>query len=273
MNKKYLLTHTALALYVVFALLPIVLIFINSFKSQKDIFDAPFKIPSTESFTTIGYQTVFNNSDFLLYFVNSLTITSVSIIFIVLFGGMAAWGVSEYKYRGRILLSLFFIFGMMIPVRLGTIPILELLQSLNLTNTHTALVLVYIAQGLPFSIIILESFIRDIPKEIKDAARCDGVSETDILFHIVFPLLKPALATVTIFVAIPIWNDLWFPLVITPADGKQTLTLGIQQFIGQFITDWPTVLAALSLAAIPPLILYILLSKQLIHGLFAGSSK
>ena len=104
-------------------------------------------------------------------------------------------------------------------------------------------------------------------------ARCDGVDEFRILFHVVLPLLRPAIATVGVFTMVPIWNDLWFPLILAPGERTQTITLGVQQFIGQYATDWNAVLAALALAIVPVLLLYALFSKQLIRGITAGAVK
>ena len=112
-----------------------------------------------------------------------------------------------------------------------------------------------------------------IPKELKEAARCDDVSEYRIFFQIILPLTRPAIATVAVFTMIPIWNDLWFPLILAPGEETRTLTLGVQQFIGQYVTDWNSVLASLTLAVIPVLILYMFFSRQLIRGLTSGAVK
>ena len=100
-------------------------------------------------------------------------------------------------------------------------------------------------------------FIQQIPKDLRDAARCDGVPETRIFFEVIAPLLRPAIATVAVFTIVPIWNDLWFPLILTSSDSTHTITLGVQQFLGQYITDWNSVLAALSLAILPVVAIYV----------------
>jgi len=186
---------------------------------------------------------------------------------------MIAWALTEYKFKGNLVIALLVAMGIMIPIRLGTVSILQLMNDLNLVNTLTSLVLVYIAQGLPLAVYILSEFIRQIPKDLKEAARCDGVSEIKIFFAIILPLIKPAMATVAVFTMIPIWNDLWFPLILAPNEGNQTITLGVQQFIGQFVTDWNSVLAALTLAILPILVLYLIFSRQLIRGLTSGAVK
>ncbi|MBF9195951.1 carbohydrate ABC transporter permease [Microvirga terrestris] len=265
--------HIALILYTVLALGPIFLILINAFKTRRAIFADPLGLPNGQTWTTIGFDRVFANSDFGLYFFNSLTVTVVSLVLIVLIGAMAAWALTEYRFRGNTLLSLYLAIGIMVPIRLGSVSILRMMVELNLVNTLTALILVYVAQGLPLAILILGEFIQQIPKDLRDAARCDGVSEYRIFFSIILPLISPAIATVAVFTMVPVWNDLWFPLILAPGDGKQTITLGVQQFIGQYVTDWNAVLASLTLAIAPVLVLYLLFSRYLVRGLTAGAVK
>lgn len=265
--------HIALILYTILALGPILLILINAFKTRRAIFADPLGLPNGQTWTTIGFDRVFANSDFGLYFFNSLTVTLVSLVLIVLIGAMAAWALTEYKFRGNTLISLYLAIGIMVPIRLGSVSILRMMVELNLVNTLTALILVYVAQGLPLAILILGEFIQQIPKDLRDAARCDGVSEYRIFASIILPLISPAIATVAVFTMVPVWNDLWFPLILSPGDGKQTITLGVQQFIGQYVTDWNAVLASLTLAIAPVLVLYLLFSRYLVRGLTAGAVK
>jgi raffinose/stachyose/melibiose transport system permease protein len=265
--------HIALILYTILALGPILLILINAFKTRRAIFADPLGFPDGQTFTTIGFDRVFANSDFGLYFFNSLTVTLVSLVLIVLIGAMAAWALTEYKFRGNTLIGLYLAIGIMVPIRLGSVSILRMMVELNLVNTLTALILVYVAQGLPLAILILGEFIQQIPKDLRDAARCDGVSEYRIFFSIILPLISPAIATVAVFTMVPVWNDLWFPLILAPGDSKQTITLGVQQFIGQYVTDWNAVLASLTLAIAPVLVLYLLFSRYLVRGLTAGAVK
>jgi len=162
--------------------------------------------------------------------------------------------------------------GIMIPIRLGTVGILRLMVDLKLVNTLLGLILIYVAQALPMTIFILSQFMRQVPKDLKDAARIDGASEYHI-FGMVLPLVRPALGAIGIFTMIPIWNDLWFPLIIAPSSKTATVTLGVQQFLGQWVSDWNAVLSSLTLAMIPILLLYIVFSKQLIRSITAGALK
>ncbi|CTQ65657.1 carbohydrate ABC transporter permease [Roseibium alexandrii] len=265
--------HGALILYTLIALFPVFIILINSFKSRKFIFREPLALPNAESFSMIGYQTVMKQGDFFLYFQNSMIVTVASLFFILLFGAMAAFALSEYRFRGNMILGLYLALGIMVPIRIGTVAILEMMVSTGLVNTLWALILVYTAQGLPLAVFILTEFMRQVSDDLKNAARVDGLSEYTIFFRLVLPLVRPALATVAVFNMIPIWNDLWFPLILAPAEETKTLTLGSQVFIGQFVTDWNAVLSALSMAILPVLILYVIFSRQLIRGLTSGAVK
>jgi len=265
--------HAILGTYTLIALWPIFLTIINSFKSRKAIFRDPMGLPGVDSFSLKGFTKVLVRSDFEIYFMNSITVTVVTLALVLVLGAMAAWALSEYKFKGNKWLGLYLAIGIMIPIRLGSVSLLQLIVDMNLTNTLTALVLVYVAQSLPLAIFILSEFMQQIPTDLKEAARCDGVSEYTIFFRIILPLTRPAIATVGVFTLVPVWNDLWFPLILAPSEKTQTITLGVQQFIGQYVTDWNAVLASLTLAIVPILIIYILLSRHLIRGITAGAVK
>jgi raffinose/stachyose/melibiose transport system permease protein len=265
--------HAILITYTIIALFPVFVILINSFKTRAAIFREPLSLPSTETFSLIGYQTVWSQGNFLLYFQNSLVVTLASLFCVLLFGAMAAFALSEYRFRGNSLMGLYLALGIMIPIRLGTVAILQMIVASGLVNTLAALILVYTAQGLPLCIFILSEFMRQVSDDLKNAGRIDGLSEYRIFFRLVLPLVRPAMATVAVFTLIPIWNDLWFPLILAPAENTKTLTLGSQVFIGQFLTNWNAVLASLSLAILPALILYLIFSRQLIRGITSGAVK
>ncbi|MEX6505222.1 carbohydrate ABC transporter permease [Jiella sp. M17.18] len=265
--------HAVLIVYTVIALFPVLLIVINAFKTRRAIFRSPMGLPSGEGFSLEGFRTVLSQGDFLRYFENSLIVTIVSIALVLLFGAMAAFALSEYRFRGNRLMGLYLALGIMIPIRLGTIAILQEMVASGLVNTLTALILVYTAQGLPLSVFILSEFMAQVSNDLKNAGRIDGLSEYKIFFRLVLPLVRPAMATVAVFTMIPVWNDLWFPLILAPSEGTKTVTLGAQMFIGQFVTNWNAVLAALSLAILPVLVLYLIFSRQLIRGITSGAVK
>jgi len=265
--------HAALLTYTVIALFPVIVILVNSFKSRRAIFRDPLALPNIDTFTLVGYETVLKQGDYILYFQNSMIVTVASLFFILLFGSMAAFALSEYRFKGNTLTGLYLAIGIMIPIRLGTVSILQIMVATGLVNTLTALILVYTAQGLPLAVFILSEFMRQVSADLKDAGRIDGLSEYRIFFVLVLPLVRPAMATVAVFNMIPIWNDLWFPLILAPGEATKTLTLGSQIFIGQFVTDWNAVLSGLSMAILPVMILYVIFSKQLIRGITSGAVK
>jgi raffinose/stachyose/melibiose transport system permease protein len=267
------LMHGALILYTLIALFPVFVILINSFKTRRAIFSEPLALPNSKSFSMIGYETVLKQGDFFLYAQNSLIVTVASLFFILLFGAMAAFALSEYRFRGNLWMGLYLALGIMIPIRIGTVAILEIMVATGLVNTLWALILVYTAQGLPLAVFILSEFMRQVSDDLKNAGRIDGLSEYTIFFRLVLPLVRPAMATVAVFNMIPIWNDLWFPLILAPSEETKTLTLGSQVFIGQFVTDWNAVLSALSMAILPVLVLYVIFSRQLIRGITSGAVK
>ncbi len=267
-----LLPHLVLLGYTIIALFPIVLVIMNSFKSRRAIFTAPLAPPLGENFSLGGYATVWERSSFPQYFANSLIVTVASILLILVIGAMAAFALSEYSFRGNTFLGLYLALGIMIPIRLGTIGILRLVAGMGLVNSLPALILVYTAQGLPLTVFVLRQFFSQVPREMREAARVDGASEYRI-FGLVLPSIRPAVAVVAVFVMIPIWNDLWFPLILAPGERTKTVTLGAQQFLGQFVSDWNAVLASLTLAMVPILLLYIIFSRQLIRGITAGAVK
>ena len=264
--------HLALIAYTLIALFPTLLVVMNSFKARNSIFQSPYTWPTPSTFDAIGYTTVFTGSRFDLYFLNSLIVTLVSLLVILSVSSMAAFALSEYQFRGNPWLGLYLSIGIMVPIRLGTVSLLKLMVALKLANTLPALILIYSAAGIPLAVFVLTQFFQTVPRELKDAARMDGASEYRV-FGFCLPLVRPALGTVAIFNMIPIWNDLWFPLIVASNERTKTVILGAQQFLGQYLNDWNAVLAVLSLAALPAIALYLVFSKQLIRGLTQGAVK
>ena len=268
-----LAAHGVLAFFALLALAPVLLIVMNAFKSRQAIFSQPLMPPTPASFDLIGFTTALGEGNFGLYFANSLAVTLLALAGTIVFGAMAAFALSEYRFRFNGVLGLFLTVGLMVPIRLGTVGILEMMVGSGLVNTRTALVLVYVAQGLPVAVFILTEFMRSVSADLKNAGRVDGLSEYEIFFWLVLPLLRPAMVSVAVFTMIPIWNDLWFPMILAPSEATKTLTLGAQVFIGEDVTDWNSVLAALSLSIVPVLALYLVFARGLIRGITAGAVK
>jgi raffinose/stachyose/melibiose transport system permease protein len=252
-------------------LIPLWVMVINSLKPSLDIFRDPFGFPPV--ITTAGYEALLASGGFLTYFVNSLVITTTSILGVLALASAAAYGLASWNSRASRYLLLVFLAGMMIPIRIASINLLGLVKDLGLMDSLGGLFPIYVAMGLPMGIFVLTEFIRSVPKEILNAARIDGAGTLRIFGQIILPLVRPALATVAIFNLVNLWNDLWFPLIIIRSDDQRTLMLGVTRLFGQYQTDWNKVLAVLTSASVPIILLYLLLSKQFIKGLTAGAVK
>jgi len=266
------LVHALLIVFALVAILPILVVVLNSFKTTMGIFGAPFAIPTADTFNLDGYKNVFTRGNFGVNYANSIIVTVSTIVATIVLATGAAWALVEYKVRITPLLTGFFIIGIMLPIRLGTVPIIQLMVATGLIDSLIALVLVYTAMQLPLAIALMMTYFRSVPGELKEAARMDGASEFRVL-GIALPLVRPGLAAVASITMLPVWNDLWFPLILAPSKANQTVTLGVQQFVGQFQSDYPALLAALTLGALPLIVLFSVFSRQFIQGLSAGYGK
>lgn len=276
--------YVVLILYSLLAVVPIFVVIFNSFKDRRAIFRTPYALPGFSEWVVgeqawivtgsiSGYETVLARTNFIQYYWNSFFVTITMLALVLLFGSMAAFALSEYRFPGNRFLGLYLALGIMIPIRLGTVSIIRIMRAIELQGTLASLIILYVAWGIPITVFILTEFIRDIPKDLMEAARVDGASEYRIFFQIVLPMVRPALATVAVFHMIPVWNDLWWPLVLAPDEETRTIMLGVSEFVGQFKTDYSALLAALAIAMVPILILYAIFSRQLIRGISAGAVK
>jgi raffinose/stachyose/melibiose transport system permease protein len=262
--------HLALVAYSLLALFPVLLVILNAFKDRLAIFSTPYALPNAQTFTLEGFRTLQSTANFPAYFLNSFIVTVGALALMILLSSMAAFALAEYSFRLNNLIGLYLSIGIMVPIRLGTVGILQLAKDLELVNTLWILILVYTAQGIPLAVFVLSSFMRQLPKDLKDAARIDGASEYRI-YWLTLPLIRPAIGSVLAISMIPIWNDLWFPLILAPGEATKTVVLGASVFLGQFVNDYNAVLAALTLAIVPAVLLYFVFSQQLIRGITAGA--
>jgi len=271
-QKELIGSHIILILWSLIALYPIFIMIINSFKDRFSIYKNPFGLPEG-AWNFMNYAAVFKDGDFLVYFKNSFIVVIFSLLLLLIVGSMAAYALANWRGRISNVVYFFFIAGMMLPIKIASITILELVRNLGLINTIWSLIPVYVAMGLPVAVFILTAFIREIPYELTEAGIIDGAGRTFIFTRIIVPLLRPALATTAIYNLVPFWNDLWFPLIFITDDRSKTLLLGVTRLFGQYQTDWSRVLAVLTLSAIPVILLYLMMSKQFIRGLTAGAVK
>ena len=271
-QSKNLLVHFCLIFFVLLAIGPILVIIINSFKTTDGIFSGPLKLPDSKTFSLDGYKRAFENGNFIRNYINSTIITVGSTLLTVVCSCLAAYGITEYATKLAKMIAGLFTIGIMLPVTLGTVVILKMMVRFHLLNTHISLILVYVGISVPLGVILMVTNFRTVSNDLKEAARIDGANEFRT-FLIVLPLVKPGIAAVAAITMLPIWNDLWFPLILTTGPKTQTLTLGIQQFVGVHTNDWQALIASLVLGAIPLILLFTLFSKQFIKGLSDGYGK
>lgn len=260
-----------LVVYAITIIFPLYILFITPFKNTKEIFANPYSIP--RDFTLDAFIKLFRVANYGHYFKNSIIVTVVSIFIIVIISSFASYVLAKYKFIGSRFIYFYFIIGLVVPIRLGTIGILNIMVRLRLYDNIISLIIVYVAMGIPFGVLVLTDFIRLIPEEFSNAARIDGCSESKIFFNIIIPLIRPAIAVVAIVNFIPIWNDFWFPLVLITSDRMKTIPLAVSLLFGQYQTDYGFVFAVLSFASLPVIMFYLIFSRQLIKGLAEGGLK
>jgi raffinose/stachyose/melibiose transport system permease protein len=252
---------------------PIYWIVITSFKTQSNYFSTnPLAPPSSP--TLASYRLVIE-SDFIRYFANSVIVTLGAVIPAVLVSFMAAYAIVRAGRSSRFLRSVnaLFLMGLAIPLQATIIPVYLIIIRLQLYDTLLAIILPSIAFAVPLSVLVLSNFIRDVPKELFESMRMDGATEWGTLWHLAFPLTRPALVTVTIYNGLLIWNGFLLPLILTQSPDQRTLPLALWTFQGQYGINVPAVLASVVLTTLPILILYVVGRRQLLSGLTAGFGK
>ncbi len=255
----------------VLMLYPIVIMVFSAFKTTGEIFDAPFSIPD---FTYVAnFTRIWGETSLPGYFINSVIITGSSLALILLLGTMGAYALARYDFPGNSAIFMFFLAGLMLPLKLAVIPLFLQMRDFGLLDTRFGLILIYTAMGLPSTIFIMTGFLRTLPTELEEAARIDGASEPRIMLSIMLPLSVPPMVISAIQNAVPTWNDFFFPLVFIQTDARKTLPQGLSVFMGEYTTDWGMLFAGLTIAALPLTIIYIVMSRQFIRGMTAGAVK
>lgn len=257
--------------YIIAILYPLFNMIMSSFKSTRDIIRTPLSLPNEFSFE--NYRYIWVEQNFGRYFLNSFIITLISMFFVILFGSMAAFALSRYKFKLNTITYMLFLSGIMLPLKAAVIPLFMIVKTLNIMNHPLSVILVFIAMGTPSTVFILSGFMKTIPDALEQAARIDGCSELRIYSQIIMPICMPSIALVTIYNAVPIWNDFFFPLVFLRDNSYKTLPLGLQNFIGQYSTKWDLLFTGLCIAIVPMIILYLFMSKYFIEGMTAGAVK
>lgn len=258
-------------LWLIIAFYPIFYMFITSLRSQAGYFAGNPWLPPLQP-TLENYTNVLGNG-FWLYLINSVFVTVISVILIVIVALLAAYAICRIHNRYTRSIFNIFLLGLAIPLQATIIPLYALIGDLHLYDSLYALILPYVAFGIPLSVLVLVTYVRDIPKELYESMLIDGAGHGKILRSLVIPLSRPALITVVIYEAIQVWNGFLFPLVLTQSPDVRVLPLALWDFQGQYTANVPAIMAAVFLSAVPIILLYIFGRRQLLSGLIAGFSK
>ncbi|MFZ5622760.1 MAG: carbohydrate ABC transporter permease [Pseudomonadota bacterium] len=263
--------HIVLIAYALVVLYPVLIMLFSSIKTTRELYTNPYGFPQTPMWS--NYIRAWQEANFGTYFKNSLYVTSLSTALILFLASMASYVLGRLTFRLNPWIYGFFVAGLLIPSRLAIIPLFLLMRELHLLNSHFGLMLVYTAGGMSFSIFLLTTFFRQIPRELEEAAAVEGAGLFTIYWRIMLPLVRPALATVGIFEFLHIWNDFFFPLIFLKSNKLLTVPVGLSVFFGEYATDWALLFAALTISIMPVLIMFAFMSRQFIAGLTSGAVK
>lgn len=269
--KKFFIVLTSLFLAAIY-ISPLYVLITNSFKTQKGFFQSVISLPNKETFTMENYKNAFSKLNYVKSFSNSLYITIVSVALILLFSSMAAWILVRTDSKISKIIFVSFSIAILIPFQSTMLPLMMVSKKLNLLNP-AGLILMYVGFGMSFSIFTIHGFIKNIPKELEEAAIIDGCNFLQLFFRIVVPLLKVILISVAVLNIIWIWNDYLLPSIVLKNPEDKTLPLMTYNFFGEYSKKWDLATAALFMCVIPVIVFYSLAQKYIISGITEGSIK
>ena len=260
-----------LAAYTIYAVGPFVWLCLMSLRTTLEIDLDHYALPATLHWWKFG--AVWVTSNYRAYFWNSAVVVTASVLCLTLIASMAAHCLARYRFPGNRLVFLVLFSSIMLPPQITIIALFQVMVAFGLFNSLTGLVLVYIAAQMPLTIFILENFYARLPQDLFDAAKIDGYSELEIFWRIALPLSTPAIVTTVIMNYIMLWNEFLYALVLITDDGKRTLPLGVQKFMGDQFSDIGMVATGAIISILPVIVLYMIFSEKIIQGMTAGAVK
>lgn len=263
--------HGVMLVVCAFVLIPIVMVFLGSFKTVPEFFDRPYGMP--EAFDPFNYIKAWDEANLQRATLNSLIATVLGVAISTILACLAAYGLARFAFPFRMPLRLTFVGGLVVPVQLIIIPIFIMFRTAGLLGSIWSLVLVYSVLGIPLAVLVMTGFFQALPRDLEEAARIDGASHLEIFWRIMLPLTRPALAAVVILNGVWMWNDFFLGLILLTSEESQTLPVGIMAFRGSYTTEWGLIFASVCISVAPVVAAYLLLSRQFIAGLTAGSVK
>lgn len=270
-SVKSVITYGLLIIYVILSLYPIIWMLFYSFKNNEEIFVTnPFGFPRI--FRIENYIRAWTEYDITTYFKNSLIVGFSTVVLTIIFSLMFSYATARMEWKLATVTRIFIMAGLFIPVQIILIPLLILVRDMHLGNTHLALIIPYTAFQIPFASMIFYGFLRSIPFELEEAAAIDGAGIFRAFVSVILPVVKPAVATVSIFVFLSAWNEFTMALILISEESLKTLPLGLLSFQGAFNTDWGAMGAALMISSIPTIIFYLIFSEQVERAMGVGGA-
>jgi raffinose/stachyose/melibiose transport system permease protein len=259
------------SIFTVASLYPMVWMFFNSLKNNDEIFSSNiYGFPTNPRFE--NYIQAVTRYDMMMFFKNSAFVAVITVVFTILLAILFSYATARMNWKASNFARLYGVMGMFIPLQIIIIPLVMIAKDLHIQNTHLSIILPNIAFNLPFVSMIFYSNFRSIPFEMEESAAIDGANIYVIFFRIILPMVKPAIATAVIIVFLNTWNELFTAMIMITENRLKTLPLGLLYFQGEFATDWGPSSAALAIACLPPLILYLIFGKQFEKALTVGSA-
>ena len=267
-----IIIYIGLIFWLLVNLFPVYWMFTFSLKSNAEIFgDNVIGLP--KEWLWSNYATALKTGNMGRYFLNSAIVAVATIIITLLVALMATFALTRMIWKRRKTMNRFFMLGLTIPIHASIVPVYVTLSRLHLLNTYWALIIPYSAFSLSMAILVCTGFMNEIPRELDEAACLDGCGTWGVFWRIIFPLMKPAVATVGIYTFLQCWNELMFANIFISKNELRTLPVGVQALSGQYTTEWGPIGAALVLATFPMLFIYIFLSKKIQDSFVAGAIK
>ncbi|WP_155990405.1 carbohydrate ABC transporter permease [Paenibacillus graminis] len=257
-------------LFIIF-IFPFLLILLNSFKSRVEIIRNPLTLPKTLDFS--NYTEAYNRMNFSYGLSNSLFITCVSVLAILVFSSMLAYYLVRWSNKISSIILLTLVSSMLIPFQSIMIPFVTLYGNLHMLNSRWALIFFYLGFGISLATFMYHGFIKTVPKDLEEASLMDGAGRVQVFWKIIFPILKPISTTIAIVDVLWIWNDFLLPSLVLLSKEQQTLPLSTYYFFGKYTSNYGVAMAALVMAIIPVIIFYLIMQKQIIKGVVEGAVK
>ncbi|MFW2587011.1 carbohydrate ABC transporter permease [Sagittula sp. SSi028] len=263
----------ALPVALIVWLLPLIAVALTSVRSAGDITAGNYWGWPTSFNLLENYTAIFKQTPIGKYILNSFKVTIPTVIGAVAISCMTGFALAVYKFKGNLLIFFMFIAGNFVPFQILMVPVRDLTLDLGMYNTWYGLALFHIAFQAGFCTLFMRNFIRALPYELIEAARVEGISELRIFWYVVMPLMKPALAALSVLIFTFIWNDYFWATVLTQGADQQPITAGLYSLNGQWVAAWHLVSAGSIVAALPPVLMFFLMQRHFIAGLTLGAVK